>query len=113
MICKLYLKFTKKDNEDWFYMPLLIMSCLFTFNIYILALFFLELKRENALIAFALFILLYFILIFRFSKMKNKEFILNFNLNRRSYYLIFSIIILDFLFLISILNYVRSANMIR
>ncbi|GEM_PF-6791481 len=110
IISKLYIKFSNREN-DWFYLPILILSFLISINILTLSMLFI--KVHLAIMIFFVF-LLFFVLIIYYKKFKdNKLLVINYKLSKWNYIFTLMFLIVDFLFLFYMLKYVRSLNMVN
>ena len=105
LFSKLYVKFSK-GKEDWFYLPLLIISFIICLNIFIISSYFIEYRPYYII---ALLFLLYFVLIIKFSPEKSfgKNYIRNFNLSSKTLFLLSFLLIIDFFGVFIILNKTR------
>ena len=106
LFSKLYVKFSK-GKEDWFYLPLLIISFIICLNIFIISSYFIEYRPYYII---ALLFLLYFVLIIKFSPEKSfgKNYIRNFNLSSKTLFLLSFLLIIDFFGVFIILNKTRE-----
>lgn len=106
LFSKLYIKFSKRE-DDWFYMPLLILTFLITLNILNISfLFFKPLFYLVVVISILVYILL--ILLFSSLKDKGKEFVKNYTLSNKVISLLVFLLIVDFVIL-----FVPSNNIIE
>lgn len=70
---KLYIKFSSsKKNDDWYYMPLLIISSLFGYNFFVLSSFFIKYNTKSLYIIIVL-ILLFFVFLSFLTKKDRQE----------------------------------------
>jgi len=109
-ISKLYIKFSNREN-DWYYLPIVVISFLISFNLQIIAALFINLHPAILIIVI---IISFFILIFYFQKFRdNKSEIINYNLTKWNYIFVCIFLILDFILLRYIINYARSLNIVN
>ena len=103
-ISKIYINFSKGE-EDWFYLPVLIISSVIGFNLLILLMHFLSISFLYPII---FIIVLYFLLILLFGKFKKrKTFIKDYKLSKWNYFFIVLFFIIDIAILIYSLNTTR------
>ena len=81
LLSKLYVRFSKRKN-DWYYMPVMILSSLFGLNTFVLTSIFLKVNPYYFIVAI---IFCFFTLSFYFGRFaKNKEFVENFKLSKQT-----------------------------
>lgn len=109
LFSKLYVKFSKK-KDDWFYLPLLIISFIGCLNIFIISLLF---WNNSPYYIFGLVFLSFFGLIFWFSgiKIKGKNYVRKYVLIKKIMFLLIFLLLIDFYVLVKILNYNRKVNL--
>jgi len=106
ILSKLYVKFSN-GKEDWFYLPILILSFIIVSNIFIFSMLYWNI---NPFLIVGLVFILFFILIFLFSKRKyiDKNYVKLYRLNMKTKMILIFSILIDFYILFRILNYIRE-----
>ena len=105
LLSKLYVKFSKREN-DWYYMPLMILSSLLGFNAFVFTSIFLNV---NPYYFIGIIIICFFTLSFFFGRFaKNKEFVENFKLSKQTKILLVIGICINIFAIVITLNYVRD-----
>ena len=100
-ISKIYLKFSS-NSEDWFYLPILIISFITGLNLFIFSMLFAKISYLYPII---FTIILYFLLILYFGKFKKKKSVIkNYELTSLNYFFIILFIVFDVVLLIYSLN---------
>ena len=109
LFSKLYVKFSDREN-DWFYLPIIIISFLICINIYVISSIFLSV---NIYYIIGLFVTFYFVLIFFLSstRTKGKEYIRNYKFSNLILALIIFSLVIDLFCVFKILTFVRQNNM--
>ena len=105
LLSKLYVRFSKRKN-DWYYMPVMILSSLFGLNTFVLTSIFLKVNPYYFIVAI---IFCFFTLSFYFGRFaKNKEFVENFKLSKQTKILLVLGICLNIFTIVMTLNYIRE-----
>ena len=109
LFSKLYVKFSDREN-DWFYLPIIIISFLICINIYVISSIFLSV---NIYYIIGLFVTFYFVLIFFLSSKRTigKEYIRNYKFSNLILALIIFSLVIDLFCVFKILTFVRQNNM--
>ncbi|WP_152286658.1 hypothetical protein [Flavicella marina] len=108
LFSKLHVRFSR-NKDDHFYLPLLIISFIFSFNLFIISRLFIALSPFYHV---GLTFLVYFFLILLFgSKRKNeKAYVRNYDLKKKTIILLIALLIIDILSLAKTINYMREQN---
>jgi len=102
---KLYVRFSK-GKDDWYYMPLMIMSSLLGFNVFVFVSVF---EKVNPYYIIGATIVCYIVLSFFFGRFaKNKEFVENFRLPKKTKILLILGICINISVIVKTMNYVRE-----
>jgi hypothetical protein len=106
LFSKLYVKFSKRE-DDWFYLPLMIISTIFCYNILIISLLFVDISPYYII---ALIAILFFVLIYVFSpkRAKGKSYVRNYKLSTYTILILVTFLLIDFYGLLQIMNYNRD-----
>ena len=105
LLSKLYVRFSKREN-DWYYMPLMILSSLLGLNTFVFTSIFLKVSPYYFIGAI---IFCFFTLSFYFGRFaKNKEFVENFKLSKQTKILLVLGICLNIFTIVMTLNYIRE-----
>ena len=106
LFSKLYVKYSKK-KDDWFYLPLLIISFIFSSNIFIISMLFVDISPYYA-IGLNIFIYFILILVLGSKREKGKSYVRNYTLSKRIILILIILLVIDFYVLAKILNHTRE-----
>jgi membrane-bound ClpP family serine protease len=105
------VKFSSR-KDDWFYLPLLILSFILGLNLLIISFLFTKL---NLYFVFGIILLIYFILILILSskKTKGKDYVRDYKLTRNTISILILGLFINFYGLFKILNHTREKNILN
>jgi hypothetical protein len=108
LFSKLYVKFSK-TKDDWFYIPLWIISLVICLNLLILSLL---IYKISIYYFVALYFITYFILVIflRYIRISGKKYVNNYLLSKNTLFILIFLLVADFFIIFKTLNYTRDKN---
>lgn len=107
-IAKIYIFFFKENEEQWFYLPLLMIGLIISFDTMCISLLLITIPVYYYVI---LFFVVSFLLYFKFEKI-TFELVKRYEMSLKIRFLIYSLIIINFLIMFFLLNYIRNQHII-
>jgi len=105
---KIYIFFYADKGDNWSIFPSLILATIFTLNLQVISYFLIEVNKYFYA-GLVVFFIIYFILLFRNIRY---EYIKNYNLSKRSKFLISTLIFIDLVTVFIFLNISRNGKFI-